>query len=57
VVYEGANHSVADAPSVVNGEPPRVYQVDWIQARLDGQPLKSSKVFVDSTGRRTDEFV
>jgi dipeptidyl aminopeptidase/acylaminoacyl peptidase len=57
LVYEGANHSVADAPSVVTGEPPRVYQVDWFQDRLDGKPFKSTKGFVDSTGRRTDEFV
>lgn len=57
LVYEGANHSVADAPSVVNGEPPRVYQVDWFQDRLSGKPMKSVKGFVDSTGRRTDEFV
>jgi len=55
VVYEGANHSVADAPSVVNGEPPRIYQVDWLQARLDGKPFNSTKGFVDSTGRRTDD--
>jgi dipeptidyl aminopeptidase/acylaminoacyl peptidase len=57
LVYEGANHSVADAPSVAAGEPPRVYQVDWFQDRLAGKPLKSTKGFVDSTGRRTGEFV
>ena len=57
LVYEGANHSVAGAPSVVNGEPPRVYQVDWFQDRLDGISFESTKGFVDSTGRRTDEFV
>ena len=54
VVYEGANHSVADAPSVANGENPRVYLADWLERRLDGEPLKSVKAFVDSTGRRTD---
>jgi pimeloyl-ACP methyl ester carboxylesterase len=54
VVYEGANHSVADAPSVAAGENPRVYLADWLAARLEGKPLKSVKGFVDSAGRRTD---
>jgi fermentation-respiration switch protein FrsA (DUF1100 family) len=54
VVYEGANHSVADAPSVANGENPRVYLADWLEKRLKGEPLASVKAFVDSTGRRTD---
>ncbi len=54
LVYEGANHSVADAPSVAMGENPRTYLADWLAARLDGKPLQSVKGFVDSTGRRTD---
>ena len=51
VVYEGANHSVADASSVTLGENPRDYLVDWLAARIDNQPLESRKVFVDSSGR------
>jgi len=54
LVYEGANHSVADAPSVAMGENPRTYLADWLAARLDGRPLDSVRGFVDSTGRRTD---
>ena len=55
LVYEGANHSVADASSVALGENPREYLADWLEARLAGKPLKSVKGFVDSTGRRTDD--
>ena len=54
VVYEGANHSVAEAPSVALGEDPRVYLADWLAARLDGKPMQSVKAFIDSTGRRTE---
>ena len=55
LVYEGANHSVAEAPSVVMGEDPRLYLCDWLADRLDGKPVQSLKAFVDSTGRRTEE--
>ena len=54
LVYEGANHAVADAPSVALGDDPREYLADWLAARLDGRPLESARAFVDSTGRRTD---
>ena len=54
LVYEGANHSVADAPSVAMGENPKIYLVDWLTARLDGASLQSKKGFIDSTGRRSD---
>ncbi len=54
LVYEGANHSVAAAPSPVMGENPRVYLADWLAARLDGPPAKDLKSYVDSTGRRTE---
>ncbi len=52
LVYEGANHSVAEAPSVALGENPRVYLADWLAARLDGEAMQSVKAYVDSTGRR-----
>lgn len=54
LVYEGANHSVADAPSVALGDNPRDYLADWLVDRLDGKKLESVKGFIDSTGRRTD---
>ncbi len=54
VVYEGANHSVADASSVTLGENPKDYLADWLEARLNDIPFESVKGFVDSSGRRTD---
>ena len=57
LVYEGANHSVADAPSVALGDNPRDYLCDWLAARLADKPMKSMKTFVDSTGRRMEEPV
>ena len=33
-VYKGANHSVADAPSLANGEHPRSYLAGWQNAFL-----------------------
>ena len=57
LVYEGANHSLADAMSVALGEHPRVYLADWLAARLDGKPVKSVKAFVDGAGRRTETLI
>jgi dipeptidyl aminopeptidase/acylaminoacyl peptidase len=57
LVYEGANHSVADASSVALGDNPRDYLCDWLAARLDNKPVKSQRSYVDSTGRRTEEAV
>ena len=54
VVYEGANHSVADASSVALGDNPKDYLVDWLEERLNGKPFESVKGFVDSSGRRAD---
>ena len=54
-VYEGANHSVADAPSVTNGENPRTYLADWLAERLSGAEVKSVKSFIDLAGRRVEE--
>ena len=55
LVYEGANHSVADASSVALGDSPREYLADWLVARLAEKPMDSVKVFVDSAGRRIEE--
>jgi dipeptidyl aminopeptidase/acylaminoacyl peptidase len=54
LVYEGANHSVADAPSVAFGENPRVYQADWTADRIAGKPARSLKSWVSSQGQRTE---
>ncbi|MEC9077425.1 MAG: hypothetical protein VX696_00425 [Pseudomonadota bacterium] len=53
-VYGGANHSVADAPSVANGENPRTYLADWLAERLAGAEVKSVKSFIDSAGWRVE---
>ena len=55
LVYEGANHSVADASSVALGDNPREYLADWLVARLAAKPMDSVKVFVDSAGQRIEE--
>ena len=54
LVYEGANHSVADSPSVAFGENPRIYQADWTADRIAGKPAKSMKSWVSSQGQRTE---
>lgn len=57
LVYEGANHSVAEAPSSAVGEDPRVYLADWLADRIAGKPARSLKSWVDSAGRRTETEV
>lgn len=51
VVYEGANHSVADSLSASLGENRATLMADWIGDRLAGKPMKSERVMVDSAGR------
>jgi hypothetical protein len=53
-VYEGANHSVADASSGTLGDNPKDYLANWFDERMNGKPFQSVKGFVDSSGRRTD---
>jgi pimeloyl-ACP methyl ester carboxylesterase len=50
VIFEGANHGVADAPSVVNGEEKVTMIADWLLDRIRGKPMTSERVWVDSTG-------
>ena len=50
VVYQGANHSVADATSASLGESRHTLMADWLLDRLDGRPMTSERVFVDSAG-------
>jgi len=53
VVYEGAEHGIMGAPSAAMGENPMTMIIDWLQARFEGKPMKSEKVFIDATGRST----
>jgi fermentation-respiration switch protein FrsA (DUF1100 family) len=51
VIYEGANHSVADAPSVSNGEDKNSLLADWLLDRIHDMPFDSERVWVDSAGK------
>lgn len=51
VIYEGANHGVGDAPSVTLGEDKVTMLADWLRDRVDGKPVRSERVFIESTGR------
>jgi pimeloyl-ACP methyl ester carboxylesterase len=50
VIFEGANHSVGDAPSVENGEEKNTLIADWLLDRLAGKTMRSERVWVDSRG-------
>jgi pimeloyl-ACP methyl ester carboxylesterase len=51
VIFEGANHSVAGAPSAENGEDRNTMLADWLLDRIDGRSMKSERVWIDSSGR------
>ena len=51
VLYEDANHSVAQASSAELGENRESLVYDWLRDRVDGKPCKSEKVLVDSQGK------
>jgi pimeloyl-ACP methyl ester carboxylesterase len=55
VIFEGANHSVAGAPSAENGEDRNTMLADWLLDRIAGKPMKSERSWVDSSGRMTSE--
>jgi fermentation-respiration switch protein FrsA (DUF1100 family) len=55
VIYEGANHSVADAPSVENGEDKNSLLADWLLDRIEGKPFRSERVWIESSGKATAE--
>jgi fermentation-respiration switch protein FrsA (DUF1100 family) len=55
VVYEGANHSVGDAPSAEHGEEKNTLLADWLLDRLAGKKMVSERVWVDSRGIATTE--
>ena len=50
VVYEDANHSVANASSAELGENRDSLVYDWLRDRVDGKIAVSEKVIVDSRG-------
>ena len=50
VIFEGANHSVGDAPSVENGEEKNTLIADWLLDRIAGKPMQSERVWIDSRG-------
>lgn len=50
VLYEDANHSVAQAASAELGENRECLVYDWLRDRADGKPCASEKVLVDSSG-------
>jgi hypothetical protein len=55
VIFEGANHSVAGAPSAENGEDRNTMLADWLLDRINGKSMKSERVWIDSSGRAHTE--
>ncbi|MCZ6447645.1 MAG: alpha/beta hydrolase [Alphaproteobacteria bacterium] len=51
VLYEDANHSVAQASSSELGENRESLVYDWLRDRVDAKPCVSEKVLVDSAGK------
>jgi pimeloyl-ACP methyl ester carboxylesterase len=50
VIFEGANHGVAGAPSVTNGEEKVTMIADWLADRIGGKTFPSELWRVDATG-------
>ena len=50
VLYENANHSVAQASSAELGENRESLVYDWLRERVDGKPCESERVLVDARG-------
>jgi hypothetical protein len=55
VIFEGANHSVAGAPSAENGEDRNTMLADWLLDRVNGKTVKSERVWIDSSGKPHSE--
>jgi len=53
VVYQGERHAIGGATSAQLGENWFAMMTDWGRDRIDGKPMKSEKMFVDSLGRAT----
>ena len=52
VVYQDADHSIANASSAALGENRESLVYDWLRDRVDGKPVASQRVFVDNRGQR-----
>jgi dipeptidyl aminopeptidase/acylaminoacyl peptidase len=50
VVFQDANHSMATASSGELGEARDSLVYDWLRDRVDGKPVTSERVLVDSRG-------
>ena len=50
VVYQDANHSIANASSAELGESRESLVYDWLRDRVDGKQATSERVLVDSRG-------
>jgi dienelactone hydrolase len=50
IVYQNSRHSIR-GPAASNGPHPQTTLVDWIAARLAGEPMESEKWFVETSGR------
>jgi dipeptidyl aminopeptidase/acylaminoacyl peptidase len=51
VIYQDSRHGVGGVPSTLNGPEPRVYQAEWIMARLAGKAFESERWFVEASGK------
>src|SRR5437868_9546134 len=49
VVYEGAGNGIRDGAAARNGEEKGTVIADWLKGCLTGAPLRSEKVWIDST--------
>jgi dipeptidyl aminopeptidase/acylaminoacyl peptidase len=50
VVYQESRHAVGNVPAAVLGPNPPALVADWMLDRLRGQPMPSSRWFVESSG-------
>ena len=50
LVYEGGNHIIALTTATQNGPEPRMHQVEWMAARLEGAPSRNERWFVETSG-------
>jgi hypothetical protein len=53
VTYEGDRHAIGGYPAAQLGENWLTMLADWCKDRVDGKPVKSERVRIDSIGRAT----
>ncbi len=54
VVYEGADHGVGNAGSVLAGPNWMVMIADWLNDRIAGREHETGRFIIESNGRRRD---